>query len=210
MLKLKAHLLPRILSTLQSESSMVERVDNANGQADYANLPVFFKADRIYHHQTLSINYTTYDVRRSWDCINPSTPHRDIMLIKGVDDLDESEVKEGKAFNYARVLGIFHANIVYMGPGMLNYRTQRMEFLWVRWFQHDLATPAGWSAHRLDRLPFVAMDDDRAFGFVDPNDVLRGCHISPAYAHNKLHTDGIAMSRQAKDGDDWKAYYVNR
>ena len=32
---------------------------------------VFFKSDRIYKHNLLRINHTTYDVRRSQDVINP-------------------------------------------------------------------------------------------------------------------------------------------
>jgi hypothetical protein len=34
-------------------------------------------------------------------------------------------------FNYAQVLGVFHANVIYIGPGLANYQPQQMDFLWV-------------------------------------------------------------------------------
>ena len=46
------------------------------------------------------------------------------------------------------------------------------------------------------------MTDEDAFGFVNPADVLRGCHIIPSFAGSQLHPNGIAMSRCAGDSDD--------
>ena len=54
------------------------------------------------------------------------------------------------------------------------------------------------------------MDNKDAFDFVDPANVLRGCHIIPSFADGRLHADGVAMSRWANDSDDWKWYYINR
>ena len=39
------------------------------------------------------------------------------------------------------------------------------------------------------------MDEEDAFGFVDPKDVLRGCHILPRFAAGKRHPDGCGMLR---------------
>jgi len=49
-----------------------------------------------------------------------------------------------------------------------------------------------------------------AFGFIDPADVLRCCHLIPAFADGKQHIDGIGISRNSRDADDWKYYYINR
>ena len=34
-----------------------------------------------------------------------------------------------------------------------------------------------------------------AFGFVDPADVLRSCHLIPAFADGRQHLDGATVSR---------------
>ena len=36
---------------------------------------------------------------------------------------------------------------------------------------------AGWDASTLDCVCFPPMADEHAFGFVNPDDVLRGCHL---------------------------------
>ncbi|KIJ61923.1 hypothetical protein HYDPIDRAFT_30990 [Hydnomerulius pinastri MD-312] len=54
------------------------------------------------------------------------------------------------------------------------------------------------------------MNDQDAFDFIDPADILRGCHLIPAFAKGRSHPDHTALSPIAKDSDDWKYYYVNR
>ena len=63
---------------------------------------------------------------------------------------------------------------------------------------------SAWEQHTLDTIRFLPMADKGAFGFVDPTDVLRGCHIIPSFADGRLHPDNVAMSRCAGDSDDWK------
>jgi hypothetical protein len=165
---------------------------------------VLFWSNRIYKHNLLRINYTTYDVRRSQDIINPNTPHRDVMLLSDEEDDDPHH------FRYARVLGIYHVNIVYTGPDSLDYTPRRLDFLWVRWFQSFGTRPARWADFRLDSVHFPPMANDNAFGFVDPRDVLRGCHIIPTFRHGQIHRDAISLSRCAEDAQDWRCYNVNR
>jgi hypothetical protein len=54
------------------------------------------------------------------------------------------------------------------------------------------------------------MHRNDSFGFVDPGDVLRGCHILPAFAKGKQQANGVGVSRCAKDGKDYKLYYVGQ
>lgn len=115
-------------------------------------------------------------------------------------------------YSYARVLGVFDADVRYNGG-----KTLRVEFLWVRWFEVDATYPAGWNARRLDRISFVHSDSPDAFGFLDPSDVLRASHIIPAFAHGMTDTllpPSIARSAYWDDDDypdhDWMYYYVNR
>jgi len=172
-------------------------------KSDLDNL--LFKQDRIYLHKILRINYTTYDVRRKQDTINPTTTHRDIMTLADNDDNSDHP------FLYARVIGIFHANVIYTGGTPVDHRPHKLQFLWVRWFEHDTSAPAGtWTDSRLDRLRFPPMAHEDAFGFLHPADVLRGCHIIPAFSSQKRHADGKGLSGRAGDSTDWNSYYVGR
>ena len=168
----------------------------------HANLnDVILRHDRIYRHHILWINYTTYDVRRANDIFNPNTEHCDILMLHRPESEDDHH-----QFCYARIIGIYHANVQYIGSGMKDYLPRRMDFLHVRWFeqvpQQDL--------HGLDALRFVQMNDPGSTDFVDPADMLRGCHLLPAFRHGKLHSEQVATSPIARDSDDWKYYYVNR
>lgn len=161
---------------------------------------VVFRQNRFYRHNLMRINYTTYDVRRGQDVVNPNTEHRDILMLSG---------SSFHPFCYARIIGIFHANVIYTGPGLLDYQPRRLEFLWIRWFE-PIERPSDGSDLALEALRFVPIMADEAFGFVDPSDVIRSCHLIPAFATGKLHPDGVAMSCSAQDGADWKKYYINR
>ena len=54
---------------------------------------------------------------------------------------------------------------------------------------------------------FPLMHEDTSFGFVDPNDVLWGCHILLAFMKSK-HTSNINVSCCAKDSKDYLLYYI--
>ncbi|KAL4078738.1 hypothetical protein V8B97DRAFT_1914540 [Scleroderma yunnanense] len=54
------------------------------------------------------------------------------------------------------------------------------------------------------------MSWDDAYGFVNPASVLRGCHLIPVFARGRMPPDGVPVSQNARDGTDWKHYYVNR
>ena len=68
----------------------------------------------------------------------------------------------------------------------------------------------GWDAGLLDRVHFPPINHEESFGFLDPADVLRSCHILPAFLQGKVHSDGVGMSHLALDLNDWRSYYVNR
>jgi hypothetical protein len=161
----------------------------------------------MYKHHLARFNYTTYDVRRAQDVINPGTSHRDIILLGNNDD---PETCTDHHFLYARVLGVYHVNVIYTGAGMLNYNPKKIYFLWVRWFEHNESRSGGWQGLQLDSVSFPPMATEGAFGFVDPRDVLRGCHINPAFAGGKARLDNINLSRCAGDAEDWSRYHVNR
>jgi len=116
---------------------------------------------------------------------------------------DSEDQEPQHPYLYAKVLAIFHANVICTGTAVTQ-EAQRMNFLWVRWYTYHPNT----NPNRLPRLSFPPLEEG-ATGFVDPADVLRGCHIVPAFSQGKCSPDGTHTSKLAKDGDDWNAYYVN-
>lgn len=157
----------------------------------------------LYEHALASINYTTYDVRRGQDKIHVKTAKQDIMLLAEPED-------SAHPYVYARVLGIYHAMVSH---SVHSPKPQRMEIMWVRWFQVDETSPAGFLHWNLDRVHFVHIaDPDRlAFGFVDPARVLRACHLIPAFAYGRsTQNEFMGPSVVADKDGDWRYFYVNR
>ena len=63
-----------------------------------------FVGSKIYSVQTCHIYYTSYDLQRQCDTVNPPT-HPDIMLRSPVNE------EGAEPYWHARVLGIYHANV---------------------------------------------------------------------------------------------------
>jgi hypothetical protein len=217
---LKDHILPRIKNMLLNETASSSGVGAQPAQASLFSTEennttqrerdsVLIKNDRMYLHHLGRFNFTTYDVRRAQDVINPDTSHCDIMLVANTGNT-ESDTCVDHPFLYARVLGIYHVNAIYTGEGMLDYNTRRVDFLWVRWFRYVGSRSCTWNDLRLDSVDFPPMATEGTFGFVDPRDVLRGCHIIPTFACGNVHLDRVGLSRCAHDAHDWRRYYINR
>jgi hypothetical protein len=204
-LKLREHLASRMNADLQNASEQPAELPDPDVDVD-VNL-IFFKNDLVYKHNVLRINYTTYDVRRAQDSINPHTEHRDIMLLANGSQ---------HQYRYARVLGIYHTNVIYTGRGRggkVDHHSQRMEFLWVRWFETvgDKTVQQGWQEGMLDELKFHRITSEDAFGFVDPGDILRGCHLIPRFLLGKSRgEEARPRSICAQEHKDWRSYYANR
>ncbi|KAI1798488.1 hypothetical protein LXA43DRAFT_1108138 [Ganoderma leucocontextum] len=134
--------------------------------------------DRLYSHHTIHVNYTTYNMRREQDTINPRT-HADVIIL--------SPDHDGHPYWYARVINIFHANVCYVGPGAMraSQKWQCIDFMWVRWFEPDPSYLVGFQHRRLPHLQFVdaSNPDNTPFGFLDPDDIIRGAYLIPAFNH---------------------------
>lgn len=215
--KLRNHLLPRLKFILNKEEQEIGKVtptphsstEEIQHEIHEKELnSIYFKNDRLYRHNIMRINYTTYDVHRSQDTINPNTDHCTIMLLAQCANADT----ETHQYMYARVIGVYHANVIFAPPGTRSYKARRMEFLWVRWLQivGDHPVQWGWNHICLDRLKFLSIHDEGAFGFVDPDNVLRGCHLIPRFSMGQRDTQDIEESELARVSEDWHEYYANR
>ena len=157
----------------------------------------------IYRHKVLRVNYTTYDLRRSQDSINPCT-HPDIMLL--------SHDNEPHPYWYARVVGIFHVDVIHTGPLSKSPHKKRVDFLFVRWFGRELDYRAGWSARRLHQIGFLDAKQPDAFGFLNPSVVIRGIHVIPGFAYgtsSELLSPAQSVARlPLNEVQDWRCYYI--
>ncbi|KAG1823887.1 uncharacterized protein BJ212DRAFT_1444804 [Suillus subaureus] len=166
---------------------------------------IILKDDRMYHHNTTRFNYTTYDVCRTQDIINPWTSHCNIMVLCTDNDMGP----QGHRFIYGKVLGVYHTNVILIGCAMVDYTPIQMEFLWIRWYK-PVDQVSSWDTSTMDCVRFPPMADEHSFDFLDLADVLRGCHIIPSFTSKRRCPDGSGLSACAGDKDDWCAYYVNQ
>jgi hypothetical protein len=90
-----------------------------------------------------------------------------------------------------------------------------MEFLWVRWFGVEPGRYRhGFHLARLPKLGFVESSDEYAFTFLDPGQVIRGAHITPAFSEGRTSsllpaTRSVARVLAPGENDDWVNFYVN-
>ncbi|KAK7021684.1 hypothetical protein R3P38DRAFT_3541427 [Favolaschia claudopus] len=131
---------------------------------------LLISSDSLYRHKVFRVNYTTYDVRQGQDSMNPRR-QADIMTLAPEGDTSHP-------FSYCRIIGIFHVDVVRNVPGASKVPTT-IEVLWVRRFRRDTSM---------------------AFGFVNPDEVIRGVHLIPAFAHGR--TDDLLHRLPLENDDD--------
>lgn len=155
----------------------------------------------VYDLSISQVHYTTYDLRREYDVINPRT-HSDIMVLSG-------ETNPTHLYWYTRVLGIYHMD------AWLNIddapKWQEIEVLFVRWLAPLTNHQSGMNCARLPKIAFVEESDRDAFGFLDPGQVIRGAHLIPAFAAGRGTSslrEGKSFARHGDEMNDWEAYYV--
>lgn len=155
----------------------------------------------VYDASNGHVRYTTYDLRREYDTINPRT-HPDIMVLSG-------ETRPRHPYWYARVLGIYHMDVWLNIEGPI--QKHHIEVLYVRWMAPLTDHQSGMSYARLPKVAFVEDSDRDAFGFLDPGQVIRSAHLIPAFVSHRGTTSlryGKSFARQSGELDDWEAYYV--
>ncbi|KIJ58068.1 hypothetical protein HYDPIDRAFT_103322 [Hydnomerulius pinastri MD-312] len=165
------------------------------------------RENKIYMHSMFRVNYTTYDLRREQDTVNPRT-RADIMVLSHEDE-------KTHPYWYARVIYVFHVMVEGRENLYSRFSTPvRKNVLFVRWFRRDSNFPSGFTAKRPHRLEYFDQNDPDAFGFVNPDSVIRGVHLIPAFAHGStqelLGPSCVRRHKETEGWDwDWKSLYVN-
>lgn len=147
------------------------------------------------------VYYSTYDLRREYDTINPRT-HADVMVLSG-------ETTPTHPYWYARTLGIYHMK-VWINKGERPVK-HHLEVLWVRWLAPLRSHKWSMKCTCLPKIAFVEASDPDSFGFLDPSQVIRGVHLIPAFAAGRGISSlplGKSLGRPDGELDDWEAYYV--
>jgi hypothetical protein len=106
--KLKDHLLTRLLG--QEYNGDEQKYSDADRNT------VRLLNNRIYTVKVCQANFTTYDVRRDQDCLNPDT-YADVMMLSRETD------PNAHPYWYARILGVFHADVLHTGPHSKHYHS---------------------------------------------------------------------------------------
>ncbi|KAG2353655.1 hypothetical protein BDR07DRAFT_1382959 [Suillus spraguei] len=114
--KLQHFLLAKIKEILTKEncallinSSTAIMVSGTSLACSDSEVCVFIKADRMYRHNLMCLNYTTYDVHRVQDIINPSTSHCNVMLLAQASE--NSTDSEQHPYLYAQVRWYQHIDV---------------------------------------------------------------------------------------------------
>ena len=188
---LKNHLLARILHCQYDQEPATF--------TDHERNNVQIVSNRLEQRFTMTVYYTTYDLRRGADKINMKG--RPYVMALSHDDPSHPYV-------YARVLGVYRVKVLH--PTMA--APTSMDVLWVHWLQIDHTYQAGWKAKRLYRVKFVPNLEEGAFGFLNPNDVIRGAHLIPGFSKGFI-VNLLAASISRWDYPskaNWKYFYVNQ
>jgi hypothetical protein len=211
--KLKIHLLPRILNRLNSPSCSPQAGEGVGG--DWTSITLH--NDRIYAHQLMRISYTTYDIRREDDVVRLKADPNVMVLEDSLTrqrPSDAENLSSAPPYRYARVLGICHADVRFVGAlhdGRRDYTPHRLEFLWVRWYI-SLGYP-GLESLELERLQLAPLESPDAIGFISPRAVVRGVHLIPNFKAGQLAKDNSpsqVVSPLHGKSASWSTYYLNR
>ncbi|KAF8951473.1 hypothetical protein BDZ97DRAFT_1684491 [Flammula alnicola] len=198
--KLQEHLLGRILGR-DFDGDTHESFTHEDRNS------IRLRNNTIFRHMTARINYTTYDIRRDYDTVNPRT-HPFIM----VSSPEVESNPNAHPFWYGAVIGVFHADVQHTGSKSRSFGWKPMDFLWVRWLGVVPGHSFGQKQAKLPKLGFIPETDDYAFGFLDPSLVIRGCHLLPAFVDGRtselLETRAPTEARLNGQIDDWANYYV--
>ena len=161
----------------------------------------------LYLHKVLCINYTSYDMKQEQDSLNPCT-HANIMMLLYNDNSNRH------SYWYVHIIGLFH--VIFCHPSSIN--PLKFDVVQVCWYGKDPDSRyhSGWRTHCLPQVGFVEYTKDDssspAFGFVNPEHIIQGVHLIPAFHHgvtNKLLPPWNSSHLPSEGDVDFNFFYVN-
>lgn len=161
---------------------------------------VFIQDNTLYEHPLLTIDYTTYDLKRDADPIHLNFGNQAVLVYSPIS-------QDTEPWLYAYVIAIYHVFVYTVAEP----QPKRLEFLWVRWMERNQGQLKGPNSSQHSRISFVQHSgvSGEAFGLVDPSHVIRACHLIPAYHLGRTcERLGPSIARDVKG--DWQAFYANR
>jgi hypothetical protein len=160
----------------------------------------------MFVRKTIRFNYTTYDVRRDQDSLSSRT-QSDLMVLSNSEDEEEKLLHP---YWFGRIISIFSVRVLIDDEDINAVNTVRtFDVLIVRWFGNSIDGDCGVHTGLMPRIGFLPAEDKNAFGFVNPDDVIRSVHLIPAMGWGQ--TDEYMGSSIARTWEekDWLYYYVN-
>ncbi|KAL1749844.1 hypothetical protein FB107DRAFT_252548 [Schizophyllum commune] len=153
------------------------------------------KDDTIYWSQIPRANYTTYDVRRDYDCI--SARRQDFLMTRSPE-----ESADAHPYWYAQVLGVYRADVRHTGLLSRDIRYHQMDFLFVRWLGSEAGYRWGRRFAHLPKVGYVVEAQPDAFRFSTQPFFVDGRGV-PCLRR------GSSLARADGQDDDWINHYVN-
>ena len=96
---------------------------------------IFIKDDTLYEHLLLTIDYTTYDLKRERDSIHLKFGNQAVIMYSPTS-------QDAEPWLYAYIVAMYHLFVCTA----TDPEPKCLEFLWVRWMQRDLSQLSGPSA----------------------------------------------------------------
>lgn len=114
---------------------------------------------------------------------------------------DEEDNNNQHPYWYAKVLRIFYMNSQLFDSS----ETEKMDFLWIHWFEQDPDHAGGFKACHLYHIGLIDPKDPSFYLFLNPSNVLWAAHLIPTFLIGRLVLDPEAN----KDNADWEFYYLS-
>ena len=87
-----------------------------------------------------------------------------------------------------------------------------MDILWVHWLKINQKHQVGWKAKQFYHVQFAPNNNEGAFGFLDPKDIVCGAHLIPGFNHGYAEDspEGYVSKWDCALADNWQYHYVNQ
>ena len=161
-------------------------------------------SNALYRHKTLQLTYTTYDMREDQDKLNQRR-YQDIMVLSDSED---------HPYLYGQVLDIFHTKVTNDAPNTIldEGLVGSLLVVWIQWFKlNGPQGSPGFGSLRYPSVSFYNGDDEDAFGFIHPDEIVRSAHLIPSFksGHTEQHLEGPSKGQPETGDKNWKHFNVN-